>query len=649
MAQLKDLIVNGASQLIGDVYTSQIQVSKINAATSANGTTYGPGTNGQVLLSNGTSVYWGSAAPTITESTVSGWGFTKNAGTVTSVQVQATSPVVSSTSTSQTGSLNTTISLANNYGDTKNPYASKTAHYVLAGPSTGSGSAVPAFRVLVADDIPSLTKSKISDFPTNVSAFTNDSGYVTSSGVTDVTFDNSTKQLKKTINGTTTNIATLVFTPGAGNYSAVGGNDSVANGNYSLAFGNSASATANLAIAFGSANATGECSLAGGIQWAQRNYPSIASGNYAISWGLSSVAAGNSSVAFGQGTTASSSYSVAMGNQSIANGGASLAIGQYAQADGHMSVALGNNTIAAGRAAVAIGQYNIEDTSSTATYSSYGSGARKYLFTVGNGTANDARSNAMTVDWDGNAAIAGSLMVGSSSFGSQLPTTGTAGQIFFQEDNNSYVTQNQIGNAKVFYGVCSTAAGTAQKDVACNDFTSADLIKGAIIFVTFDNTNSSSTATLKLSVNETTACPLKCFRNAAISNIPDKGYIAANQTYQFYYDGTNWVTIMDFNTNTNTDIFVRTYAYSTNIEIPLMGVSKSTTANPPTHTSSYADLYGTLPATTENRTTLNPSTGLITFGQAGLKTGKIIATTALYGDTLPATGTQGQIFFKKLS
>ena len=58
MAQLKDLVVTGPSRLIGNVYTSQIQLTEINAPTASNGTTYGPGSNGQVLKSNGTSVYW---------------------------------------------------------------------------------------------------------------------------------------------------------------------------------------------------------------------------------------------------------------------------------------------------------------------------------------------------------------------------------------------------------------------------------------------------------------------------------------------------------------------------------------------------------------------------------------------------------------
>lgn len=76
------------------------------------------------------------------------------------------------------GSSTVTYYLQDNYGDTKNPYASKTKNYVLAAPSTANGA--PSFRALVATDIPTLTISKISDFPTNVSSFTNDAGYLTS-------------------------------------------------------------------------------------------------------------------------------------------------------------------------------------------------------------------------------------------------------------------------------------------------------------------------------------------------------------------------------------------------------------------------------------------------------------------------------------
>lgn len=50
---------------------------------------------------------------------------------------------------------NRTLSLGDTYGDTKNPYGSKTQHYVLAAPSSANG--VPSFRALVAGDLPDLS------------------------------------------------------------------------------------------------------------------------------------------------------------------------------------------------------------------------------------------------------------------------------------------------------------------------------------------------------------------------------------------------------------------------------------------------------------------------------------------------------------
>jgi hypothetical protein len=70
-------------------------------------------------------------------------------GTVTSVT--GTSPVASS------GGTTPAISLASGYGDTQNPYASKTANYVLAAPNGSSG--VPTFRAIVAADIPTLNQN----------------------------------------------------------------------------------------------------------------------------------------------------------------------------------------------------------------------------------------------------------------------------------------------------------------------------------------------------------------------------------------------------------------------------------------------------------------------------------------------------------
>jgi hypothetical protein len=70
-------------------------------------------------------------------------------GTVTSVT--GTSPVASS------GGTTPAISLSAGYGDTLNPYASKTANFVLASPNGSAG--VPTFRAVVAADIPTLNQN----------------------------------------------------------------------------------------------------------------------------------------------------------------------------------------------------------------------------------------------------------------------------------------------------------------------------------------------------------------------------------------------------------------------------------------------------------------------------------------------------------
>jgi hypothetical protein len=65
--------------------------------------------------------------------------------------VSATTPVVA------TGTTTPVISLDSNYGDTQNPYASKTANNILAAPNGTAG--VPTFRAIVGADIPTLNQN----------------------------------------------------------------------------------------------------------------------------------------------------------------------------------------------------------------------------------------------------------------------------------------------------------------------------------------------------------------------------------------------------------------------------------------------------------------------------------------------------------
>jgi hypothetical protein len=115
-------------------------------------TTY---TDGQLLIGN-------STGNTLTKATLTagtGISVTNSAGAITIAatnsgvvtSVTGTSPVVSS------GGATPAISLASAYGDTLNPYASKTANNFLAAPNGSAG--VPTFRAVVAADIPTLNQN----------------------------------------------------------------------------------------------------------------------------------------------------------------------------------------------------------------------------------------------------------------------------------------------------------------------------------------------------------------------------------------------------------------------------------------------------------------------------------------------------------
>lgn len=60
MAQLKNTIVTGNLQVTEKTISGAIKTPKVEAPTTSGGSSYGAGTSGQVLTTNGTSVYWGT-------------------------------------------------------------------------------------------------------------------------------------------------------------------------------------------------------------------------------------------------------------------------------------------------------------------------------------------------------------------------------------------------------------------------------------------------------------------------------------------------------------------------------------------------------------------------------------------------------------
>ena len=124
-----------------------------------------------------------------------------------------------------------------------------------------------------------------------------------------------------------------------------------------------------------------------------------------------------------------------------------------------------------------------------------------------------------------------------------LDKTGLA--YFWGKVKSKFLMGNSGG---VFYGTCSTAAGTVAKVVECADFTADNLKAGAIIIVTFTATNSGAVASLTMNVNSTGAKHIKYINNGTLGNLSSAGYLKANTEYPFYYDGANWVVWMNVNT-----------------------------------------------------------------------------------------------------
>lgn len=117
-------------------------------------------------------------------------------------------------------------------------------------------------------------------------------------------------------------------------------------------------------------------------------------GNYSVAEGLRAEASGWCSHAEGQDTLASGDWSHAEGIDCIASGGCSHAEGERAEATATNSYARGDWAIASSDNQTALGKFNVADANDT------------YAVIIGNGTSNSARSNALTVDWQGNVEMA---------------------------------------------------------------------------------------------------------------------------------------------------------------------------------------------------------------------------------------------------
>lgn len=129
-----------------------------------------------------------------------------------------------------------------------------------------------------------------------------------------------------------------------------------------------------------------------------------ASGDWSHAEGYYTIASGYTSHAEGNCTTASEDSSHAEGESTTASGYVSHAEGRCTTASGTYSHAEGWFTTASGRSQHTQGEYNIPDPDANSEDPNQ---RGKYTHIVGNGADDANRSNAHTLDWDGNATFAG--------------------------------------------------------------------------------------------------------------------------------------------------------------------------------------------------------------------------------------------------
>lgn len=190
-----------------------------------------------------------------------------------------------------------------------------------------------------------------------------------------------------------------------GQYSFSNGKETTASGDNSHAEGEKTQATninchaeGNWSSASGEAShAEGNWSSASGVYSHAEGSETTASGSYSHAEGNNTKASGESSHAEGNRTVASGVYSHAEGMDTEALVASSHAEGWGTTASGVYSHTEGYFTKASSEAQHVQGQYNIEDTEN------------KYAHIVGNGTDDTVRSNAHTLDWNGNTWFAGQV------------------------------------------------------------------------------------------------------------------------------------------------------------------------------------------------------------------------------------------------
>lgn len=207
---------------------------------------------------------------------------------------------------------------------------------------------------------------------------------------------------------------------------------------------------------------------------------SLASGIYSHAEGNGTTASGIAAHAEGKSTTAAGQRSHAEGGNTYTNGSDAHAEGYQTRATGSASHAEGTGTTAAGNNQHVSGTFNVVDNNND------------YAVIVGNGTADNARSNILTLDWSGNLETAADVINGNgvSLDGINTATTFAVSLTGWTTDTTSqsgttlYKKQISLSHLYVDCPSVEVGAGTGYVLPTVAEQTSYDLIQ----YVTVDDT-----------------------------------------------------------------------------------------------------------------------------------------------------------------
>lgn len=276
----------------------------------------------------------------------------------------------------------------------------------------------------VTGNATTATKAKLTTTQNALAYYSNTNGTFADSGIVIIP---SSKHIGGWINGGQKSGTTL------GSYVTAEGYDTTASGNYTHAEGCTTVASNYCAHAEGSyttasgyaSHTEGESTNATNDYAHAEGYATTAGSRFTHAEGLSTTANGwcghaegdhttASTYAHAEGyyTTASGDCSSAIGDNTTASGTGSHSEGYHTTASGNYSHAEGYYTIAEAAVQHVFGQYNKPDTGHGNDSASRGS----YVEIVGNGVDSSSKSNARTLDWNGNERLAGSLLPMANNF-----------------------------------------------------------------------------------------------------------------------------------------------------------------------------------------------------------------------------------------